>query len=276
MAARPAATTRARTRELADGAVRVRRDSLVTEEPLEVRVAGGPDVTPVAVTMRTPGDDFALAAGLLYGEGVIAGRDDVAQIAYCRVAEQLYNVVTVELADGVAPDLGRLERHGTMTSACGVCGKTSLDAVRVRGVSPPTCGLRVSVDLLYELPGRLRAAQRAFDVTGGLHAAALFAGDGTLIDVREDVGRHNAVDKVVGRALLDGRLPLSDHVLLVSGRAGFEIAQKAVVAGVPIVCAVSAPSSLAVDLAREFGMTLVGFLRGRRCIVYAGEHRVVG
>jgi FdhD protein len=232
--------------------------------------------------MRTPGDDFALAAGFLVSEGVLASADDVRSIVYCAGAREdgvnTYNVVDVRLAPGVpVPDIS-LERNVYTTSSCGLCGKASLDAVRTTARfsladAPP---LTVGTDTLAGLPDRLRAEQRVFERTGGLHAAALFSPSGELLDVREDVGRHNAVDKVVGRALREGRLPLAGAVLLVSGRASFELAQKAVMAGVPVLAAVSAPSSLAVDLATETGLTLVGFLRGGSMNVYAGEHRLVG
>ncbi|GAA0628313.1 formate dehydrogenase accessory sulfurtransferase FdhD [Streptomyces crystallinus] len=260
-----------------DGAVSARPDTLVAEEPLEIRLNG----RPLAITMRTPGDDFVLAAGFLVSEGVIGAADDVQSIVYCAGATadgvNTYNVVDVKLSPGVeVPDI-TLERNVYTTSSCGLCGKASLDAVRTQARfeiadAPP---VRVTPELLASLPDRLRAAQRVFDRTGGLHAAALFSAEGELLDVREDVGRHNAVDKLVGRALQDGRLPLSRAVLLVSGRASFELAQKAVMAGIPLLAAVSAPSSLAVDLATETGLTLVGFLRGANMNVYAGEHRVL-
>ncbi len=263
-------------RVLEDGQTVVRRDTVTTEEPLEVRLDAGGVVTPVAVTMRTPGDDFALAAGLLHSEGILGGRDELRQIDYCTDVtseEQAYNVVTVGLR-GPVPDLSGMERRGTMSSACGVCGKTSLEALKVRGVPPVAAGPRIDAETLYSLPDKLRAAQATFSATGGLHAAGLFTAAGEPLLVKEDVGRHNAVDKVVGQELLDDRLPLRDRVLVVSGRAGFEVVQKALVAGIAVLCAVSAPSSLAVDLAEEFGMTLVGFLRGRRCNVYAGADRL--
>jgi FdhD protein len=276
MPSRPASTTRARVQVLEDGRTVVRRDTVTTEEPLEVRLDAGGIVTPVAVTMRTPGDDFALAAGLLHSEGILGGRDELRQIDYCTditAQEQAYNVVTVGIR-GPVPDLSGMERRGTMSSACGVCGKTSLEALKVRGVPPPAEGPRIDAEMLYSLPDKLRAAQATFAATGGLHAAGLFTAAGEPLLVREDVGRHNAVDKVVGQELLDDRLPLRDRVLVVSGRAGFEVVQKALVAGIAVLCAVSAPSSLAVALAEEFGMTLVGFLRGRRCNVYAGADRL--
>ncbi|OEJ93572.1 formate dehydrogenase accessory sulfurtransferase FdhD [Streptomyces thermolilacinus] len=270
-------TERRRVIRVRDGAVSARPDTLVAEEPLEIRLNG----KPLAVTMRTPGDDFTLAAGFLVSEGVLGSADDVRNIAYCAGARDdggnTYNVVDVRLAPGVpVPDI-TLERNVYTTSSCGLCGKASLDAVRTTARftladGPP---VRVGVDVLAALPDRLRAAQQVFERTGGLHAAALFSPSGELIDVREDVGRHNAVDKVVGRALREGRLPLGGTVLMVSGRASFELAQKAVMAGVPVLAAVSAPSSLAVDLAAETGLTLVGFLRGGSMNVYAGEERLL-
>ncbi|WP_043267453.1 formate dehydrogenase accessory sulfurtransferase FdhD [Streptomyces sp. CT34] len=271
-------TERRRVIRIRDGAVSTRPDTLVAEEPLEIRLGG----KPLAITMRTPGDDFALAAGFLVSEGVLAGADELATIVYCAGATEdgtnTYNVVDVRLADGVpVPDI-TLERNVYTTSSCGLCGKASLDAVRTTARwpldSPSGDRLRIDPATLAALPDRLRAAQRVFERTGGLHAAALFTADGELLDIREDVGRHNAVDKIVGRALQDGRLPLSSCVLMVSGRASFELAQKAVMAGIPVLAAVSAPSSLAVDLAAETGLTLVGFLRGASMNVYAGEQRL--
>ncbi|MCQ4083746.1 formate dehydrogenase accessory sulfurtransferase FdhD [Streptomyces sp. RB6PN25] len=269
-------TERHRVLRIRDGAVTHRADTLVAEEPLEIRLGG----RPLAITMRTPGDDFALAAGFLVSEGVLGRAEELATIVYCAGATEdgsnTYNVVDVRLADGVAlPDI-TLERNVYTTSSCGLCGKASLDAVRTtaRWSIPDTPGIRLSPEVLAALPDRLRAAQRVFERTGGLHAAALFTADGELVDIREDVGRHNAVDKLVGRALQQGLLPLSDKILLVSGRASFELAQKAVMAGIPVLAAVSAPSSLAVELAAESGLTLVGFLRGTSMNVYAGEHRI--
>ncbi|MGV9354532.1 formate dehydrogenase accessory sulfurtransferase FdhD [Streptomyces misionensis] len=269
-------TDRRKVLRIRDGAVSTRPDTLVAEEPLEIRLNG----KPLAITMRTPGDDFALAAGFLVSEGVLASASDLQNIVYCAGAtadgSNTYNVVDVKTAPGVAlPDFS-LERNVYTSSSCGLCGKASLDAVRTTARWPiaDSPRLRVTTELLAELPERLRAAQRVFDRTGGLHAAALFTEDGELLDVREDVGRHNAVDKLVGRALQNGELPLSRTVLLVSGRASFELAQKAVMAGIPVLAAVSAPSSLAVDLAAETGLTLVGFLRGSSMNVYAGEDRI--
>ncbi|MBH1938231.1 formate dehydrogenase accessory sulfurtransferase FdhD [Streptomyces sp. AV19] len=273
-------TARRRVVRIRNGAVNARPDTLVAEEPLEIRLNG----KPLAITMRTPGDDFALAAGFLVSEGVLGDAAELSNIVYCAGATSpdgggnTYNVVDVRLAPGVpVPDVN-LERNVYTTSSCGLCGKASLDAVRTTARWPLSDGpapLRLEPGLLAQLPDRLRAAQAVFDRTGGLHGAALFAPDGELLDVREDVGRHNAVDKLVGRALREGLLPLAGTVLLVSGRASFELAQKAVMAGIPVLAAVSAPSSLAVDLAAETGMTLVGFLRGASMNVYAGEERVV-
>jgi len=252
-----------------------RPDTLVVEEPLEVRVGG----SALAVTMRTPGDDMDLAAGFLVSEGVVNDAEQVRAIRYCAGAtddgRNTYNVLDVDLAAGVAPPDKSLERAFYTTSSCGLCGKASLDAVRTSAAfSVADDPLVVDAGVLALLPDRLREAQRVFDRTGGLHAAGLFTPDGHLLCLREDVGRHNAVDKVVGWALREGRLPLRGTVLLVSGRASFELVQKAWMAGVPALAAVSAPSSLAVDLATEAGMTLVGFLRGSTMNVYAGSARV--
>ena len=275
---RQGSKTRARIVAVADGERHTRTDYLATEEPLEIRLDAGGATATVAVTMRTPGADFELAAGFLYGEGVVGSRDDVGRLSYCTDpeidAEQQYNIVNVGLTGGAMPDLHTLERHFMTSSACGICGKASLDALELRGcpVVPP--GPAVDPAVLPRLPDALRERQGLFESTGGLHAAGLFTTGGELVALREDVGRHNAVDKLIGWALLDGRLPLSDHLLMVSGRSSYEILQKALAAGIPVVCAVSAPSSLAVDLARRFGMTLVGFLRGQRFNVYAGEERL--
>ncbi|OKI71558.1 formate dehydrogenase accessory sulfurtransferase FdhD [Streptomyces sp. MJM1172] len=269
-------TERRRVVRIRGGVAGTRPDTLVAEEPLEIRLNG----KPLAITMRTPGDDFALAVGFLVSEGVLASAAEVRAVTYCEGAAEdgsnTYNVVNVQLAPGVSvPDIS-LERNVYTTSSCGLCGKASLDAVRTatRFAGIAADPVRVSAALLGQLPDRLRAAQKVFDRTGGLHAAGLFTAEGELLDVREDVGRHNAVDKIVGRALQAGRLPLAGGVLLVSGRASFELAQKAVMAGIPVLAAVSAPSSLAVDLALETGLTLIGFLRGPDMNIYAGEERV--
>ncbi|MEU6734222.1 formate dehydrogenase accessory sulfurtransferase FdhD [Streptomyces physcomitrii] len=270
------ATERRRIVRIRDGKVSARPDTLAAEEPLEIRLNG----KRLAVTMRTPGDDFPLAAGFLVSEGVLAHRSDLTSIVYCAGATEdgsnTYNVVDVRTAPTVAvPDI-TLERNVYTSSSCGLCGKASLEAVRTTARFPlaDEPALRLTPELLTALPERLRASQRVFDRTGGLHAAALFSERGELLDLREDVGRHNAVDKLIGRALQQGLLPLSRAVLMVSGRASFELVQKAVMAGIPVLAAVSAPSSLAVDLAAEQGLTLVGFLRGSSMNVYAGEERL--
>jgi len=279
MALRPGSKTRARVKVIADAQARGRGDYLATEEPLEIRLVAGNAIERLAVTMRTPGNDFELAAGFLHGEGILTGREPLRGISYCTDpeldAEQRYNVVNVRLDGAAMPDLRGLERHFYTSSACGVCGKASLDAVELRGCPLPSPGPRVDAEVIYALPDKLREAQGLFESTGGLHAAGLFTPNGELECLREDVGRHNAVDKLVGWALLEDRLPLADRILLVSGRASFEIMQKALAAGVGMVCAVSAPSSLAVDVAERFGMTLVGFLRGRRFNLYTGHDRVL-
>jgi FdhD protein len=277
-AARPGTTTETRIVTVEDGRERAGFDRLATEEPLEIRLRAGGAMRSVAITMRTPGNDFELAAGFLYNEGVIGGLDAISGITYCVDpeidADQRYNIVNVDLAGPAMPVLDTLERHFTMTSACGICGKAQLDALRDRGLPPITTDLRVTAAQICALPDRLRAVQRVFATTGGLHAAAAFAADGTVIVSREDVGRHNALDKLVGWALLQRRLPLRDTILLVSGRASYELVQKAVAAGIPFFCSVSAPSSLAVEVARAFGITLCGFVRGNRFNVYAGEDRI--
>jgi FdhD protein len=277
--ARRGSKTKVRVRSVEEGRARVRPDSLATEEPMEIRLISGDTRQTVAVTMRTPGADFELAAGFLYGEGIVSSPEDIRRISYCVDAdidaEQQYNIVNVELRGGRSYDLKPLERHFYTTSACGVCGKASLEQLELRGcpVIPP--GPKVAPEIIYALPEKLREAQGLFDATGGLHAAALFDKEGELVALREDVGRHNATDKLVGWALLEGRLPLTEHIVMVSGRSSFEILQKCLTAGVPIVCAISAPSSLAVDVARQFDMTLVGFLRGNRFNVYSGHERIL-
>ncbi len=279
MSLRPASKTAVRVWAVDHESGRWRPDHLATEEPMEIRLVTGGVRQTVGVTMRTPGNDFELAAGFLYGEGVIGSQEDIARISYCVDpgvdAAQQYNVVNVTLRQDVVPDIAPLERHFFTTSSCGVCGKASLDTLQMRTCPAIQPGPEISVETLYSLPETLRGAQGVFQKTGGLHAAALFDTDGQLIALREDVGRHNALDKLVGWALLAGKLPLSRCVLLVSGRSSFEILQKSLAAGIPIVCAVSAPSSLAVDLAREFGITLVGFLRDERCNIYTSRERVL-
>lgn len=253
-----------------------REDVLAVEEPLEIRVAG----TALSITMRTPGHDFDLAAGFLVSEGVISRGDQLGAIRYCAGAtddgENTYNVLDVTLTSGVSLPNPSLQRNFYMTSSCGLCGKASIDAVRTLSAHPVTHDhLTITAEFLVGLPERLRAGQDVFEKTGGLHAAALFDGvTGDLLVLREDVGRHNAVDKVIGWAVKDGRLPLSTAVLMVSGRASFELTQKASMAGIPVMAAVSAPSSLAIELATELGITVVGFLRGDSMVIYSGEQRV--
>jgi len=275
---RPGPSVEVRIVDVRDGRSQPRFDRIATEEPLEIRLRAGGRTKTVAITMRTPGNDFELAAGFLHGEGIIRGLTDLHSLSYCvdrDVAEaQRYNIVNVDLAAPELPELQTLERHFTTTSACGVCGKATLEALAVRGVEPLRSQETIDPVTVAHLPESLRAAQGLFQKTGGLHAAGLFDFTGKRIALREDVGRHNAVDKVIGWALLQRELPLGQRILMVSGRTSYEIVQKAVVAGLPIVCAVSAPSSLAVDLARAFNVTLVGFLREAHFNVYAGTERI--
>jgi FdhD protein len=257
-----------------------KNDEVVTEEPLELRLAASGATRTLAVTMRTPGNDFELAAGFLHSEGLVRTREEIGRLTYCvdRAVDpdQRYNVVTVELrSPGRSADLARFERHFTMNSSCGVCGRAQLDSLRELGAAPIEDDVRLSAALLYSLPERMREAQRLFAATGGLHAAALFDERGDMLAVREDVGRHNALDKLVGWALLQSHLPLRRCALMVSGRASYEILQKAVMGAAPIVASVSAPSSLAVKLAREFNVTLAGFVRGDRANLYAAPERIV-
>ena len=257
-----------------DGTLRRKDDYLAAEEPLEIRV--GED--PLSVTMRTPGHDRELAAGFLFTEGLIQRREQILKLENAEPQDGANrgNVIQAELAPEAAPDFTRMKRHFFAASSCGICGKASIDSIRSRLLAAPNPAFRLDAEILVRLPDALRSLQNVFERTGGLHAAALFDPSGNLQVLREDIGRHNAVDKVIGWALLEGRLPLSDSVLLVSGRGGFEIVQKAIVAGVPVVASVSAPSSLAVQLARELHLTLIGFLRGRRFVIYAGEQRLAG
>lgn len=271
-------TARRRVSHLTADSVSERPETLVVEEPLEIRV----NSVPVTVTMRTPGSDVELAQGFLLTEGVISRRGDVLTVQYCRGAEtadgtNTYNVLDVTLHPDVPPPDTDVTRNFYTTSSCGVCGKASLEAVRLSSrYSPGDDPASVSRAALTAMPAQLRAAQKVFASTGGLHAAALFTADGTLVVVREDVGRHNAVDKVIGWALEANRIPLGGTVLLVSGRASFELTQKAVMAGIPVLAAVSAPSSLAVDLATQSGLTLIAFLRGDSMNIYSRADRVIG
>jgi FdhD protein len=255
------------------------QDLLVVEEPLEIRLGidrnGKRSEKAVSITMRTPGHDYELAVGFLFNEGIIRSLEDLEQAPGTNAAENC-NVVTVRLRKGLKMDMRRLLRHFYATSSCGVCGKASLQALEVQGCpvlrkSEP----HIHAHTVHVLPEKLRAAQSVFDRTGALHAAGLFDAAGNLICVREDVGRHNAVDKLIGNQLMAGRTPLGDHLLMVSGRTSFEIIQKALMAGIAVVAAVSAPSSLAVDLADRFGMTLLGFVRGDNFNIYAGAQRIL-
>jgi FdhD protein len=259
--------------EWSEGQLARKQDYLAAEEPLEIRIDG----EPISVTMRTPGDDLELAAGFLLTEGLIQRREQILslEMAVEESGANTGNVVSARLQPGVAPDTEKMRRNFFAASSCGICGKASIDSVRSRTLQPPNPDFRCSAENLLRLPDALRASQNVFGRTGGLHAAALFAASGELLAVREDIGRHNAVDKVAGWALLENRIPLANEILLVSGRGGFEIVQKAIVAGVPVVASVSAPSSLAVQLARELGLTLIGFLRERRFVIYAGEQRLI-
>ncbi|MGH9712420.1 MAG: formate dehydrogenase accessory sulfurtransferase FdhD [Candidatus Acidiferrales bacterium] len=255
-----------------DGKLRRKDDYLAGEEPLEIRIGDHP----LSVTMRTPGHDLELAAGFLFTEGLVQRREQIVRLesAAADGAQNRGNVVVAELSRDAAPDFDKMRRHFFAASSCGICGKASIDSVRSRLLRAPNPDFRLAPELLLRLPDALRSSQDVFERTGGLHAAALFDSGGKLLVLREDIGRHNAVDKVIGWALREGRMPLAQSVLLVSGRGGFEIVQKAIVAGVPVVASVSAPSSLAVQLARELRLTLIGFLRGRRFVIYAGEDRL--
>lgn len=266
---------------LEPGARKHRKDQVAVEEPLEIRVGffrnGSLETRNVSVTMRTPGHDFELAGGFLFSEGILSSRDQVKDISYCQSdGPQEYNVLSVRLKEGVPFDTTLLTRNFYTSSSCGVCGKASIEAVEVKGCQQlPEGTLQMDAGTVNSLPDLLRAGQAVFEKTGGLHAAGLFQADGELLVLREDVGRHNAVDKVIGTGFLHGGLPWHDKVMAVSGRTSFEIIQKAVTAGIPMVVAVGAPSSLAVELARQFRMTLIGFARGGSFNIYAGEERVL-
>ena len=252
-------------------------DVLAVEEPLEIRIGyfedGGRVERSISVTMRTPGNDVELATGFLYTEGIVKSTVDVASALVVKE-----NVVMVNLIEGVVPQINKLERNFYTTSSCGVCGKASIDAVKTYCEPEgeyPYDQLRFSIEFIYSLPDSVRNGQDVFEQTGGLHASALFTKDGELLLIREDVGRHNAVDKLIGAMLAEGKLPLNEHVLFLSGRASFELLQKAAMAGIKVIAAVGAPSSLAVQMAEEWGITLVGFLRGKRFNIYSGSERVV-
>jgi FdhD protein len=253
-----------------DGKATRVEDFLAAEEPLEMRAGR----YSLGVTLRTPGNDEELVAGFLFTEGIISRREHLVALRLPRDASPERNLVRVTLNSKVRLAAGSAARRFSAGSACGVCGKASITQLRRRGLRRPESAMLFDPEVLCHLPQKLRAAQAVFGRTGGLHAAALFDAGGELIVLREDIGRHNAVDKVIGWAFLEGRLPLGGHVLLVSGRGGFEIVQKALSAGIPLLASVSAPSSLAVQLARELGLTLVGFLRGQRFVIYSGEERI--
>ena len=258
--------------EWSDGELRRVDDYLAAEEPLEIRLNGAP----LTVTMRTPGHDLELAAGFLFTEGIVERGDQIQSLEFGQTErEEAGGNIVEATVSGNACDSERLQRNFFTASSCGICGKASIDAIRARGLRAPNPEFRLDADVLCTLPDKLRSDQAIFGRTGGLHAAGLFTAAGELLCLREDVGRHNAVDKVVGWALGERRVPLGDCALMVSGRGGFEIIQKALCAGIPLLASVSAPSGLAVKLAREMGMTLVGFLRGRRFLVYSGEQRLV-
>jgi len=247
------------------------RDVLAVEEPLEIRLAG-PSSRPVSITMRTPGNDAELAAGFLFTEGIISGNEDIVSITPSPIGD---NTITVELNPAKVPDLKGLERNFYTTSSCGVCGKASIDAVRIASkYQVRENRFTISPSLLQSLPDKLRSSQKVFDATGALHASGLFDLAGNLLLLREDVGRHNALDKVIGARVLENKIPLRDTILLLSGRISFELVQKASIAGIPIVAAIGAPSTLAVEVAKESGITLVGFLRESRYTIYAGEERI--
>jgi len=260
------------------GKMRRRRDDVATEEPLEIQLSAGSEQKTIAITMRTPGNDYELAAGFLYNEGVIEAKDTISHMVYCVDGEQQlqeYNVLRVHLAQAQLPDLHQLDRHFFTSSACGVCGRTMLDDLAQRTLPPLSSGPQITPEFLTALPAKLVNAQRLFEHTGGLHAAALFDETGRLLALREDVGRHNALDKLIGWGLLNHELPFHNRLVVVSGRASFELLQKCRVAGVSIFGAVSAPSSLAIELAENFGITLIGFLRDERFNVYSGIERII-
>ncbi len=279
-AARSSSTGRVRVLEVAAGHAPVEReDEVASEEPLEIRVQGigiDAEATPIAVTMRTPGHDFELAAGFALSEGIVRSREDLREIRYCTRPEepQEFNVVNLVIAPGVHFRPDEFRRNVYTSSSCGVCGKASLDRVRVAVPQRDAVRFTVATDVLHRLPEELRRRQAEFERTGGLHASGLFRPDGEAIALREDVGRHNALDKVIGRRLLDGQIPDPRSVLLVSGRACFELVQKAAIAGIPFLAAVGAPTDLAIRLAEEQRMTLVGFLRSGRFNIYAGPERI--
>jgi FdhD protein len=269
-------------KKVSDSGVESKPDLLAIEEPLEIRIGFGAlddrQQKSLSVTMRTPGHDFELASGFLFTEGIIQNFDQIESIKYCedvgkQEEKEKENVVRIELKPEVKLDFEKLQRHFYTSSSCGVCGKSSIDSVRV-SCKKLNDNFSIPSSVVHKLPETLRKAQQVFEYTGGLHAVGLFNAKGELILLREDVGRHNALDKVIGAMLFKKEVPLSNYILMVSGRASFELVQKAAVAGVPILSAVGAPSSLAVDLAKEFGMTLLGFVRDQRFNIYCGDERI--
>lgn len=269
--------TKRRIWTVEQGQVTRKNDLLAGEAPLEILLRAGDEQRTLAITMRTPGNDYELAAGFLYNEGIVHEKLDVAQMTYCvdsETAVQEYNALRVQLRRPALPDLAAFERHFFTSSACGLCGRVMLDELEARALPPLSAGPQVDPQVLTSLPEQLRQAQTVFAATGGLHAAALFDDRGNLLAVREDVGRHNALDKLIGWGLLNEQLPFAEKIILVSGRASYELLQKCRVAGAPVFCAVSAPSSLAVEVAERFGITLIGFLRGERFNIYTGRERV--
>jgi FdhD protein len=252
-----------------------RKDILATEEPMEILLRAGETQQTVAITMRTPGSDYELAAGFLYNEGILHHKDEITGMTYCVDGnQQEYNSLRIQLKADSMPELHQLERHFFTNSACGVCGSTMLEDIEKRNLPALPSGPAITPDLITSLPEKLRAAQDLFETTGGLHAAALFDLEGNLLAIREDVGRHNALDKLIGWGLLNDQLPFHNKVLMVSGRASYELLQKSFSAGISVFCAVSAPSSLAVEVAERFGITLIGFLRGDHFNVYTGIERI--
>ncbi len=278
MTKRPGSTTRVKLQRYEQTQVSHPHDWVATEEPLEIRVlhqgTSGLETNSVSITMRTPGNDFELAAGFLYSEGILQQSKDLDTMAYCIDEEQLYNIVNVQLRPGVRFDPEKLQRHFYTTSSCGVCGKASLEALEVDGCRMLPDGVEVSIDMLSQLPEKLRETQSLFEKTGGLHGAGIFNSSGELKYLREDVGRHNAVDKVVGHALMKNKLPLNESILMLSGRVSFELMQKALRAQIPIVVAVGAPSSLAIEIANDFNMALLGFVSESRLNIYSGSKRI--
>ena len=267
-------------RVVSNSSVRTKNDILAIEEPLEIRLGfsenGKFQHKAISITMRTPGNDFELAAGFLFTEGIISSKNQIAEIKHCGKFNQPTNTVRIDLHPEIKINLKKLERHFYTTSSCGVCGKSSIEALSTGASAIPKTNLTsVSAEIIHKMPETLRKYQKVFDETGGLHASALFDYEGNLLEIREDVGRHNAVDKLIGGQFLKKKIPLDDKILFLSGRASFELVQKAVMAQIPIIAAVSAPSSLAVETAKEFDITLLGFVRNEKYNIYSGNKRIV-